>query len=55
MANLANLVLHYGDLQEAEQLEREAIRIEVELGTKFYVGLYLTCLSGILAKQGNPQ
>lgn len=55
MANLAILVLHYGDLQEAEQLEREAMKIEVELRAKFYVGLYLTCLSCILAKQGNPQ
>jgi predicted ATPase/DNA-binding CsgD family transcriptional regulator len=55
LSNLASVVFHHGDFQEAEQLQKEAIRIEVELGTNHYVGLYLACLSGILAMRGNPK
>ena len=29
--------------------------MEVELGTKYYIGLSLACLSGIVAMQGRPE
>ena len=36
-------------------LERESLEMEVELGTKYYVGLSLACLSGPVAMQGRPE
>jgi hypothetical protein len=36
-------------------LEREAIGIGLELGTKYYTALSFACLSGPLAMQGHPE
>ncbi|MCK4897982.1 MAG: hypothetical protein KAS38_04365, partial [Anaerolineales bacterium] len=51
----ASIATHHGEFQQAERLEREALEMEVELGTKYYVGLSFACLSGIVAMQGHPE
>jgi hypothetical protein len=46
--------MYHGDYQQAELLEREAIQMQVELGTKYDIGLSFACLSGIIATRGHP-
>jgi len=55
LANLASIAMHHHEYRQAELLERESIEMEVELGTKYYIGLSFACLSGIIAMRGHPE
>ena len=55
LANLASIAMHHHEYRQAELLERESIEMEVELGTKYYIGLSFACLSSIIAKRGHPE
>jgi hypothetical protein len=47
--------MHHHEYRQAELLERESIEMEVELGTKYYIGMSFACLSGIIAMRGHPE
>lgn len=51
---LAAIAMYRGDYREAEQLEIEAIKMVMDLGTKYYIALGIGGLAGPIAMLGHP-